>query len=206
MSKRRIVTLFSGGIDSMVMTEEALQRGDLAATLFVYYGQANCDAEARAVGRWHDFHGNEVPRRWVTSTKLWGLGEMNAPPKARGPRIVPARNLVLISLAVNLAASIGATEVQLGATADDQEMYADCRQSFAKMLSDITVPLFDVAVVFPFASLTKRQVAERGVRIGVPLEHAWSCYAPAPPNWEPCGKCDACILRQKATAALWGQQ
>jgi 7-cyano-7-deazaguanine synthase len=114
----------------------------------------------------------------------------------KGTVIVPNRNAILLSLAVNLAVSAGADTVTFGANADDEAIFPDCRmafvQTFNNMLTTAEVP---VEVCAPFLNKPKWWIAGLGRELGVALNDTWSYYAGGK---EPCGKCLACQKRSEA--------
>jgi 7-cyano-7-deazaguanine synthase len=120
---------------------------------------------------------------------------MNQPPGVTGPRVVPARNLILIAHAVNHAAVQGLDEVWYGACADDLRDYADCRPEFVFELCKITDETESVEVRAPLLHMTKSEIFSKAEAYGINREEAWSCYAPK--NDKPCGKCNSCELRGK---------
>ena len=125
-----------------------------------------------------------------------------------GPRVIPGRNLIMLSLAVNYAAFEGVHEVWYGPTKDDWEDYPDCRPEFVKQLCALTDDDVDVEVVAPLLNLTKKEVVARAVELGVDLDTTWSCYAAngytvrdghhCPTIGSPCGTCNSCKLREDA--------
>jgi len=191
----KVLVMLSGGLDSTVLAEQALHDEELVATLFVDYGQPAAKQEKAAVVAWHLRHENRIRSR-MSRVDLRGLEDMREPSGIPGPRVVPARNLVLAAMGVNLAMVVGARAVWIGANADDAH-YRDCLPWFASQLSHlVTQAAFDVAVEYRYAGLTKAQIVTRGDELQVPLEQTWSCYAPR--LNQPCGTCDACLARELA--------
>lgn len=124
-----MIVLLSGGIDSMVVAERARRDGRLHGCVFVDYGHPAQQAEG-----WRAFSycgTRQVPLRVVHVFGL-ALGDMGA---AVGARVVPNRNAVLLSAAANAAASMGGTELAIGAIANDQRDYLDCRPEFFAAIS-----------------------------------------------------------------------
>jgi 7-cyano-7-deazaguanine synthase in queuosine biosynthesis len=101
-----------------------------------------------------------------------------------GPCIVPARNLMLISLAANLAIGNCPTEVWIGATPSDETDYNDCRPHFLIALNHVMKSTYGVMV--RYARETRE---ERIQSLGEAAELCWSCYRDQP---EPCGECASC--------------
>lgn len=198
------VVLLSGGIDSAVCAAIEADRGRLHSCLFVWYGQPAVDAEraaARAIACQLDvpFHLIAVPLP---------LGDMSAPEGEEGPRVVPGRNLALLSLATCHALSVGADTVVIGATADDRDSYPDCRGPFLRDVSEVARVTYGVHVEAPLIGLHKPAIVGIARRLELDLSKTWSCYTPrlsdAPieryqtPPVEPCGTCSSCVQRSAA--------
>lgn len=191
-----VLVLVSGGMDSSVLAEKAQREERLGGVVYFDYGQPAADYERKAAYRlWEE--------RWSTAeffsfvVPVEGLEQMQALSGAPGPRIVPARNLVLLSHGVNIAAAHEYKSVWLGATYDDQIEYVDCRPTFEEHLRRITGALFGVRVKFPFVGRNKRNVVELGRNYGLDFDMTWSCYAPLA-GGHPCGTCNACTQRSRA--------
>lgn len=196
-AEKKVVLLLSGGIDSFVLGAFANSFGALKGTMFVDYGQPAIIRERAAVALFSEAQSEPRPVRFEQGVRMFNIGTMGDTPGVPGPRVVPMRNLVLISLAANAAQSIGATHVWLGATADDAELYADCRAGWITATSVVTELACGIVVEAPFSGLTKSEVVSLGRGLGVDLDQSWSCYSPK--FGEACGSCDACRAR---TAAL----
>lgn len=186
---RDVVVLFSGGVDSVVCAEYAIRQGRLAHLLHVQYGQANAEMEMVASGRW-------ARSRRMERTIIQGAiraPELHAGIGEAGARYVPGRNLALLSLAANFAASHGCREVWIGCNADDAIDYPDCRASFIDRVSCLTMESAGVRVVGPLLGTTKAEVIAAAIANGINLADTWSCYEPR--GAIPCGTCNACRLR-----------
>lgn len=185
-----ILLLFSGGIDSTVLAHEAINAGDLDLLMFARYGQPAAAMEARAVGRWRAIHAPLV-KLWepmipiATDPMRIGIG-------TPGPRVLPGRNLLLLSLAIARAASDGISEVWYGAQGGDLADYPDCRPDFVAAVDALAAP-WGVRMKAPLIDLSKIEVIERARRLGVNLAETWSCYNPR--SGKPCGTCNACRAR-----------
>lgn len=195
---RNVLVLLSGGLDSGVLLFHAERVGRLKRALFAHYGQP---AYAEEVQASRDLVTHlELPQTTLVEVgaTVFGMDAMGRPLGETGPRVVPARNLVLLSLAVNLALASGCREVWLGATYDDCLEYVDCRPTFQEHMDRLVASLFGVRVKFPFQAMTKAQVVERGRVLGVPFAKTWSCYTPV--DYRPCGTCNSCAQRAAALA------
>jgi 7-cyano-7-deazaguanine synthase len=185
---RRRVVLLSGGVDSALCAFEIAQKEE-AVCLFVDYGQpaAKQEYEAcreftqelRASGRsvlFYDAKTNLHYDDWSTETT----------------NEIPARNLVLISMGINLALAVGADIVALGIIKDDAVDYVDCSPQFLKAAHELGAA-FGVMVEFPLLKWKKRQVMQSAQRLGIDIDRLWSCYTPK--SGKPCGECQSCKAR-----------
>lgn len=193
-----LVVLLSGGLDSTVAAEIARQSGHLHSVVSFCYGQANTVQEMAAADRWASRH--KVPRK-VFAIDVPGATALDIGAGAEGPRVVPGRNLLLISHAAAYALSVGACRVWIGCNADDAEDYPDCRRDFIEAVGFMTWAAYGLRVWAPLVDLSKRQVVAKAHELGVDIADTWSCYQPSPERpLDPCGTCNACRLRIKAVA------
>jgi len=113
-----------------------------------------------------------------------------------GGAVVPCRNAIFLSLACNLAASLGAGIVTFAANQTDAQNFPDCRQDFItafnSMLKTAELP---VEVRTPYIDKPKWWIAGLGRELGVKAEETWSCYRG---GIRPCGECEACKKREEA--------
>jgi 7-cyano-7-deazaguanine synthase len=117
---------------------------------------------------------------------------------------VPARNTVLLSLALAYAETLGAADIFVGVNALDYSGYPDCRpefiQAFEHLANLATKAGVESSLKFrihaPLIQLTKAQIIRRGMELGVDYSLTHSCYDPSPQGLS-CGQCDACHLRLK---------
>jgi 7-cyano-7-deazaguanine synthase len=217
-SRRPAVVLLSGGLDSTTTAAIAQKQGFALYALSVDYGQRHCgelDA-ARRVASALGAHRHVVVA--VDLRKFGGsaLTDAIAVPKDRDPSqftheipvtYVPARNTVLLSLALAHAEVVGAADIFIGVNAVDYSGYPDCRPkyiaAFARMAQLATkagvegrMPL---TIHAPLIKWTKAQIIRRGLELGVDYSLTQSCYDPDPAGLA-CGRCDACLLRLKGFA------
>jgi 7-cyano-7-deazaguanine synthase len=122
---------------------------------------------------------------------------------------VPARNTVFLSFALAWAETLGSSDVFIGVNALDYSGYPDCRPeyitAFEQMANLATKAGVEgrqrLKVHAPLIELTKAQIIERGLRLGVDYSLTHSCYDPDPAG-HACGQCDSCLLRGRGFAQL----
>ena len=189
-----ILVLFSGGLDSMVLCEHVLQETNLElVTLFFRYRHPAAPQEYGAVSEWlRRGHVDGYAGRHIDmDLPLWGSEALNIGIGEAGPRVLANRNQVMVSMAVNIAASIGAKEVWYGANLDDAEDYPDCSPTWVNMMNRLGRE-WGVGVRAPLLYKTKAQIKEEAAQLVV---HGWwSCYEPR--DGQPCGTCNSCVANE----------
>jgi 7-cyano-7-deazaguanine synthase len=205
--KQKCVTLVSGGIDSVVTLALCSQHYDVYALSFDY-GQKHAIELECAKHHTHKFACKEhkiipVPLSDITHSAL--TDPQIAPQQSVAPyeipnTYVPARNLILLSLAVAYAYTVGADLISYGANVVDYSNYPDCRLGFITAFNQVaqlaTGPQHKPQVFAPLLFLSKSQIIKLGHSLGVDFKHTWSCYDPMP-GPRPCGKCPSCQIRHK---------
>ncbi len=203
------VALLSGGMDSATCLAIASARHPPVHALSVRYGQRHSRevASARALARF--FRAAEHVELSLPIGPLWdsALTHRDRPlPRGRSARAtipstyVPARNTILLALALGYAESHGLDRVYLGVNAVDYSGYPDCRPEFLRAFERLARLATrrgvsggrPIRIVAPLLWRSKAEIVRAGDRLGVPWELTWSCYAGGP---RPCGRCDACRLR-----------
>jgi 7-cyano-7-deazaguanine synthase len=117
-----------------------------------------------------------------------------------GGVIVPNRNAVLLSLAVNLAVDLGAEQVAFAANSGDEADFPDCRMAFVQSYNIMLVTAgIPVEVVAPYIQKSKAWIANHGRNLGVNFNETWSCYKG---GVQPCGECAACKKRDEALLSI----
>ena len=202
---KSVIVLFSGGIDSTVLATMAHNDGRLHSLLHFTYSQPSAPYEYRASAAWAREH--KVPLERLVPT-LHGTEPMKTAPGEPGSRMIPGRNLVMLSLAINYAAAQGVSEIWYGPTRDDWEDYPDCRPGFVSELCALAEADAGVRVRAPLLHKRKAEVIAEAMELGIDLDATWSCYAAqgwvlreshhCPTIGHACGTCNSCILRQSA--------
>jgi 7-cyano-7-deazaguanine synthase len=217
-AERPAVTLLSGGLDSSTTAAIAKQQGFAIYALSVDYGQRH-RFELDAARRVAKALGARQHRVLSVGLSQFGGSALTAPievPKDRDTdamsdgipvTYVPARNTVLLSLALAYAETIGAADIFLGVNAVDYSGYPDCRpefiQAFATLANLATKAGVEGRLRFrvhtPLIDMTKAEIIRRGTELGVDYALTHTCYDPDQDGVS-CGHCDACLLRRKGFA------
>jgi 7-cyano-7-deazaguanine synthase len=211
---KKAVVLLSGGLDSTTCLAMAKAGGFQPVALAVAYGQRHAVEldRARAVaGKMgvEDFRLVRMDLRAIGGSAL--TADIPVPKdrseSAMGQGIpetyVPARNTVLLALALGLAETVGATDLFIGVNAVDYSGYPDCRPEFirafealANLATKAGVEGARFTVHAPLSGMTKADIVREGTRLGVDYSLTHSCYDPDPLG-RACGRCDSCLLRKR---------
>lgn len=214
MSARHAIVLLSGGLDSATVLAMARGQEFVCHALSVEYGQRH-QAEIDAAARVAAALGAAEHR--TMRVDLAGIGgsaltdSRIAVPETQGPGIpvtyVPARNTLLLSLALGWAEVLGATDIFIGVNAVDYSGYPDCRPSFiqafehlARLATKAGVEGTEFKIHAPLINLSKADIVKVGARLGVDYAMTVSCYQ-ADLEGRACGRCDSCRLRAEGFVA-----
>jgi 7-cyano-7-deazaguanine synthase len=209
---RGAVVLLSGGLDSMVCAGLAREAGFAVVALTVDYGQRH-RVELDAA---HAIAASLAERHVVLPLDLRAFGgsaltaDIAVPKDGVEPGIpvtyVPARNTILLSLALGLAEASGARDLFIGVNAVDYSGYPDCRPEFiaeferlANLATRAGVEGEPFAIHAPLLDMSKADIAREAGRLGLDAALSHSCYDPLP-DGRHCGRCDACRLRARGFA------
>lgn len=214
-TKRKAVVLLSGGIDSTTTLAIARKMGfDLYALSFCY-GQRH-KIELQAAGKIAAHCGVIKHITLDIDLRLFGASALTDNidvPKSRSMEkmatdipitYVPARNTIFLSFALAWAEVLEAGDIFIGVNALDYSGYPDCRPeyitAYERMANLATKASVEgkqkLKIHTPLIQLTKAQIIQRGLQLGVNFRLTHSCYDPAETG-EACGGCDSCLLRQK---------
>jgi len=206
---KQSVVLLSGGLDSATTLAIARSEGFACHCLTVDYGQrhrAELAAAAR-VARVLGAASHKVLAIDLTAVGGSALTDRSiAVPEAPTPGIpvtyVPARNTILLALALAWAEVLGAQDIYFGANAVDYSGYPDCRpeymrafESLANLATRAAVEGAMLALHTPIIDIAKAEIIRRGIALGVDYGLTVSCYQAAE-DGRACGRCDACRLRR----------
>ena len=208
----RAVVLLSGGLDSYTAAAIAKADGLSLHALTIDYGQRHAReiASARLVAR-----SLGVERHLELTVDLRAIGGSALTSDAPVPRdrdlhasdipstYVPARNTIMLSLALGWAEVLDARDIVIGVNALDYSGYPDCRPEFIAAFEDLAtlstragVEGAECRVHAPLIALDKAEIIKRGIGLGLDYGLTTSCYDPSP-DGRPCGHCDSCALRAK---------
>lgn len=214
------VVLLSGGLDSATVLAEALAAGFEPFALSIAYGQRHAvEMEAaRRVAR-----SMNVARHVELTIDLRAFGgsaltaDVDVPKDRESAAMadeipityVPARNTVFLSMALAWAETLGAFDLYVGVNCVDYSGYPDCRPEFLRAFEDLANLATKAGVEgmgrfrvhAPLLTMTKEQIIQRGLELGVDYGLTHSCYDPTPEGLS-CGHCDACRLRLAAFERL----
>ncbi len=214
MSVKRAIVLLSGGLDSATVLAMARACTFECYALSVHYGQrhgAELDAARRlapALGA-HEHRVMGVDLAGIGGSALTDLGVAVPESPTAGIPItyVPARNTLLLSLALGWAEVIGAADIFVGVNAIDYSGYPDCRpefiESFERLAGLATKAGVEGArfeIHAPLIKMCKAEIIRAGAGLGVDFGMTVSCYQ-ADAEGRACGRCDSCRLRAAGFAA-----
>lgn len=210
MSDKRAVVLLSGGLDSATVLAQARAQGFQCHALSVDYGQRHHAelAAAQRVARELGAHEHRVINIDLTAFGGSALTDANiAVPEAATSGIpltyVPARNTIMLSLALAWAEVLQAQDIFFGVNAVDYSGYPDCRPEFvdafermANLATKAAVEGKALTLHAPLLHLSKAEIIQVGMQLGVDYALTVSCYQ-ADESGRACGRCDSCRLRQE---------
>ena len=214
---KKAVVLVSGGMDSAVVLALAREQGFECHALSVSYGQRHTSELAAAA----ELAAKNAAVHKLVTVDLRSIGgsaltaDIAVPEHDAGEPLdagipvtyVPARNTIMLSIALGWAEVLGADDVFCGVNAVDYSGYPDCRPEFieaferlANLATQAGVEGHRLRVHAPLIRMSKAQIALEGRRLGVDFARTVSCYQ-ADAKGRACGRCDACRLRADGFAA-----
>ena len=207
------VVLVSGGMDSAVVLAMAREQGYATHALSVSYGQrhpSELDAAARVAASLG------AAAHKVVNVDLRSIGGSALTDDAIAVPVdddghvmgqgipstyVPARNTIMLSVALGWAEVLGSADIFCGVNAVDYSGYPDCRPEFiagferlANLATRAGVEGAGIRIHAPLLDMTKGEIVRQGIRLGVDFSQTVSCYQ-ADAEGRACGHCDACRLR-----------
>ena len=204
---KRAVVLVSGGMDSAVTLAMARAEGFECFALSVNYGQRH-ESELQAAVRVCAMLGAAAHKEVRVDLRSFGGSALTAdiavpesPTRGIPVTYIPARNTIMLSVALSWAEVLGAHDVFCGVNAVDYSGYPDCRPEYIKafelmanLATQAGVEGNTLRIRTPIIALSKADIVREGLRLGVDFSQTVSCYQ-ADAAGLACGKCDACRLR-----------
>ncbi|HET7058512.1 MAG TPA: 7-cyano-7-deazaguanine synthase QueC [Nitrospiraceae bacterium] len=211
----KAVVLLSGGLDSTTVLALAKAEGYETYALSFSYGQRH-SWELECARRVAAASGVKDHRIAHIDLRVFGGSALTADisvPKGRSldqmsenipVTYVPARNTIFLSFALAWAEVLGSSDIFIGVNSLDYSGYPDCRPEFIEAFERLANLATKAGVEghqhlkihTPLIALSKAEIIETGLKLGVDFGLTSSCYDPSPTG-APCGACDSCLLRQK---------
>ena len=211
---RKAVVLVSGGMDSAVTIALARERGYQVHALSVAYGQRH-NSELAASGRVASMLGAVEHKTVAIDLRSIGGSALTADIDVPLDAIdsgnipvtyVPARNTIMLSIALGWAEVLASSDIWCGVNAVDYSGYPDCRPAFieaferlANLATKAGVEGHTLRVHAPLSDMSKADIVREGIRLGVDFAQTVSCYR-ADDAGRACCHCDACVLRARGFA------
>lgn len=206
MKKQKAVCIISGGMDSALSAKIAQKEGYEIIALHFNYGQRTQSKElacfrhiAKNVEAICSY---EIDLDFFKQIGASALTDKNIDVPTRGLEAgvpvtyVPFRNGIFLSIAAAVAEKHGACALFIGVVEEDSSGYPDCTQAYIEQMQKAinlgTKKETNLQIQTPLIELSKAQIVQKALELGVPLEHTWSCYQS---EEKACGVCDSCRLR-----------
>ncbi len=205
----KIVTMFSGGLDSTVLLYHLQEQGHEIKAMGVNYGQRHAkELEAAKkisgdMGVDYEIADLRTINKFLQGSSQTSLNvsvpEGHYADDSMKATVVPNRNMIMLAVAAGWATSLKYDAIAYGAHGGDHPIYPDCRPEFVDVLGRAIVlgGWHKVSLQAPFIHKSKKEIVELGHQYGVPFEETWSCYRGKEIH---CGKCGTCVERREAFA------
>jgi 7-cyano-7-deazaguanine synthase len=202
----KVVVIYSGGMDSFTLLHQVINEGKRVYALSFNYGQKH-SKELHYAQKVSDELG--IPHKIVDITAINQLllgssltddieiPEGHYEEESMKSTVVPNRNMIMLSLAVGYAVSIGAGAVYFGAHGGDHAIYPDCRPEFVSKMDAVSkIANYEpVEILAPFLNSDKIDILKAGLALGLDYGKSWTCYNG---RERACGKCGSCRERLEA--------
>ncbi len=202
----KVVVIYSGGMDSFTVLNRALKDGKEVYALSFDYGQRHvkelecASSVCASLNVSHKVIDISAINQLLAGSSLTDnidIPEGHYEAENMKSTIVPNRNMILLSLAVAYAVSVGAEQVYYGAHSGDHAIYPDCRPEFVQKMNDVCqIANYESVEIFsPYLSVNKTAILADGITMGLDYSNTWTCYNG---REKACGKCGACQERIEA--------
>lgn len=202
----KVVVIYSGGMDSYTVLNRALADGKKVYALSFNYGQRHVKeldcaaAVCNELNIEHKIIDITAINQLLAGSSLTDdidIPEGHYQADNMKSTVVPNRNMILLSLAVGYAVSIGAEQVYYGAHSGDHAIYPDCRPEFVEKMNDVCqIANYEAVTIYsPYLQVDKSAILTDGLTMGLDYNKTWTCYNG---REKACGKCGACQERLEA--------
>jgi 7-cyano-7-deazaguanine synthase len=202
----KVVVIYSGGMDSFTVLNRALHDGKEVYALTFDYGQRHvkeieyASTVCKSLDVNHKVIDISAINQLLAGSSLTDdidIPEGHYEAESMKSTVVPNRNMILLSLAVGYAVSVGASQVYYGAHSGDHAIYPDCRPEFVMKMNDVCkIANYESVEIFsPYLTVTKSDILTDGLKMGLKYGNTWTCYNG---REQACGQCGACQERLEA--------
>jgi 7-cyano-7-deazaguanine synthase len=202
----KVVVIYSGGMDSFTVLNRALHDGKEVYALTFDYGQRHvkeieyASTVCKSLDVNHKVIDISAINQLLAGSSLTDdidIPEGHYEAESMKSTVVPNRNMILLSLAVGYAVSVGASQVYYGAHSGDHAIYPDCRPEFVMKMNDVCkIANYESVEIFsPYLTVTKSDILTDGLKMGLKYDNTWTCYNG---REQACGQCGACQERLEA--------
>ena len=202
----KVVVIYSGGMDSFTVLNRALHDGKEVYALTFDYGQRHvkeieyASTVCKSLDVNHKVIDISAINQLLAGSSLTDdidIPEGHYEAESMKSTVVPNRNMILLSLAVGYAVSVGASQVYYGAHSGDHAIYPDCRPEFVMKMNDVCkIANYESVEIFsPYLKETKSDILTDGLKMGLKYDNTWTCYNG---REKACGQCGACQERLEA--------
>lgn len=205
-SIEKVVVIYSGGMDSFTVLNRAIKDGKEVFALSFDYGQRHvkeleCASKVcSSLNIKHKVIDISSINQLLAGSSLTDdidIPEGHYEADNMKSTVVPNRNMILLSLAVGYAVSVGASQVYYGAHSGDHAIYPDCRPEFVLKMNEVCqIANYESVEIFsPYLTVNKSAILADGLSMGLNYNDTWTCYNG---RAEACGKCGSCQERLEA--------
>lgn len=201
------MVIYSGGMDSYTVLHKAIEEGLTPFALTFDYGQRHvkeiqvASDVCKELGINHKVIDITAINQLIGGSSLTdssievALGDYENSNMVN--TVVPNRNMILLSLAIGYAVSIGAEKVYYGAHSGDHDIYPDCRPIFVEKMNEVAaVANYEPTEIYsPYLKSDKIGILKDGIRMGLDYSKTWTCYNG---REKACGQCGSCVERLEA--------